>query len=206
MAQAIRVAASSAAAVPGAAVDLDRRARELSADPDRAWAAPEVSPDARRRQPRAPSTDLGADCFADLTMLARRSARAESALADGVGELPTGPRRAHDEALARAERAGVMVSGPLGLCFLRPSSAWTSFPWSSASRRRPGSLWKTCAGRAKSPPAASNCNVRTPKGKTMSHTVNQSSPTTPTPSENRAARATGDWLNAQTLRLISDGG
>ena len=29
-----------------------------------------------------------------------------------------GRRRAHDDAHARAERAGVLVSGPLGLCFL----------------------------------------------------------------------------------------
>ena len=27
-------------------------------------------------------------------------------------------RRAHDDALAAAERAGVAISGPLGLCFL----------------------------------------------------------------------------------------
>ncbi|MBE7192786.1 type II secretion system F family protein [Gordonia polyisoprenivorans] len=119
VAQAIRVAASSAP--PSLARPLTSTAEllELGADPDRAWAAPEVSPDARRRRRRAPSTDLGADCFADLTMLARRSARAGSALADGVGELAEQVRRrAHDEALARAERAGVMVSGPLGLCFL----------------------------------------------------------------------------------------
>ncbi|AFA71821.1 hypothetical protein GPOL_c07530 [Gordonia polyisoprenivorans VH2] len=39
----------------------------------------------------------------------------------------------------------------------------------------------------------------------MSHTVNQSSPDHADPIENpRGLRAAGDWLNAQTLRLISD--
>ena len=59
------------------------------------------------------------DYFEQLSMLARRSARAGSALSAQVGELAAETRRrAHDEALARAERAGVLVSGPLGLCFL----------------------------------------------------------------------------------------
>ncbi|MDG3009371.1 type II secretion system F family protein [Rhodococcus sp. D2-41] len=54
-----------------------------------------------------------------LARLARRSARSGIALADGVEQLAA---RLRDEAQVRAsaaaERAGVAVSGPLGLCFL----------------------------------------------------------------------------------------
>ena len=51
--------------------------------------------------------------------MARRSARAGSSLAAGLAELADETRRqAHDTATAAAERAGVAISGPLGLCFL----------------------------------------------------------------------------------------
>ena len=54
-----------------------------------------------------------------LARLARRSARSGSALADAVTELAAQQRAAvEDSAAAAAERAGVLVSGPLGLCFL----------------------------------------------------------------------------------------
>ncbi|WP_280357629.1 type II secretion system F family protein [Nocardia otitidiscaviarum] len=54
-----------------------------------------------------------------LTRLARRSARSGASLAVAVGELAQ-QRRGEVEAAAaaRAERAGVLISGPLGLCFL----------------------------------------------------------------------------------------
>lgn len=84
---------------------------ELGADPERAWVVDAVTVNSRNRD-----TTMG---FDSLATLARRSARAGSALSRGVAELAEDTRRqAHDDALARAERAGVMVSGPLGLCFL----------------------------------------------------------------------------------------
>lgn len=54
-----------------------------------------------------------------LARLARRSARSGSSLAVAVGELAEQRRGAvEDAAAARAERAGVLIGGPLGLCFL----------------------------------------------------------------------------------------
>ncbi|WP_067469068.1 type II secretion system F family protein [Nocardia amamiensis] len=54
-----------------------------------------------------------------LARMARRSARSGASLAVAVGEL-AGQRRAtvEDAAAAKAERAGVLIGGPLGLCFL----------------------------------------------------------------------------------------
>ncbi|GAA1482565.1 type II secretion system F family protein [Gordonia sinesedis] len=92
---------------------------ELGADPERAWATADREDSPSGRRPRGRDTISAAVSFDSLAMLARRSARAGSALSAGVAELAADTRRqAHDEALARAERAGVMVSGPLGLCFL----------------------------------------------------------------------------------------
>ncbi|MBU8817210.1 type II secretion system F family protein [Mycolicibacterium goodii] len=54
-----------------------------------------------------------------LLRMARRSAASGTALAHGVAELATQSR--HDVAAAAdaaAERAGVLVAGPLGLCYL----------------------------------------------------------------------------------------
>lgn len=54
-----------------------------------------------------------------LARMARRSARSGAALAGAIGDLATQQRAdAEDRAVAAAERAGVLVSGPLGLCFL----------------------------------------------------------------------------------------
>ncbi len=51
--------------------------------------------------------------------LARRSASSGSALADGVAELADQTRLdAGDAARAAAERASVLIAGPLGLCYL----------------------------------------------------------------------------------------
>ena len=51
--------------------------------------------------------------------MARRSARSGASLADAVAELAEAERAsAEDAAAAAAERAGVLISGPLGLCFL----------------------------------------------------------------------------------------
>lgn len=84
---------------------------QLGADPDAAWSALlDDAPDAKAS---------GDDNLEALAALARRSARAGSSLAGGLAELADDVRRrAHDDALAAAERAGVAISGPLGLCFL----------------------------------------------------------------------------------------
>ncbi|MGW5920791.1 type II secretion system F family protein [Nocardia fluminea] len=61
----------------------------------------------------------GADDVESLARMARRSARSGASLAVAVGELATQRREAvEDAAVARAERAGVLIGGPLGLCFL----------------------------------------------------------------------------------------
>ncbi|WP_296395320.1 type II secretion system F family protein [Williamsia sp.] len=83
-----------------------RRASELlglGADPAHAWEVPADAP--------ASSVSLSA--------MARRSARAGSSPVRGLRELAETQRAAaQDNAAAAAERAGVAISGPLGLCFL----------------------------------------------------------------------------------------
>ncbi|GAB18853.1 hypothetical protein GOEFS_067_00090 [Gordonia effusa NBRC 100432] len=75
----------------------------LGADADQAW-----------RTVGAEATEL-----AELAALARRSARAGASMSEGLTELSRQVRdRAGDAAVAAAERAGVKISGPLGLCFL----------------------------------------------------------------------------------------
>lgn len=74
----------------------------LGAEPEAAWAAAAAEP----------STEA-------LARLARRSARSGASLGTGVRELAEDRRAAAtDAAAAAAERAGVLVTGPLGLCFL----------------------------------------------------------------------------------------
>lgn len=76
----------------------------LGADPATAWSA----------------TAAGDDPVAEsLARLARRSSRSGTSLAQAISEL-AGQHRdtVEDNAAARAERAGVLISGPLGLCFL----------------------------------------------------------------------------------------
>jgi pilus assembly protein TadC len=54
-----------------------------------------------------------------LLRLARRSASSGTALAQGVAELADEIRTAAGhQAAASAERASVLIAGPLGLCFL----------------------------------------------------------------------------------------
>ncbi|RIT24699.1 hypothetical protein D2E76_28855, partial [Mycobacteroides abscessus] len=54
-----------------------------------------------------------------LTRLARRSADSGVVMADGIASLAVQCRRdALDSAVATAERAGVLIGAPLGLCFL----------------------------------------------------------------------------------------
>ncbi|MBY6410899.1 type II secretion system F family protein [Rhodococcus sp. BP-252] len=74
----------------------------LGADADAAWAPVEAEPD-----------------IESLARMARRSARSGASLADGIAELADERRaQAEDAAAAATERAGVLISGPLGLCFL----------------------------------------------------------------------------------------
>lgn len=101
------VAHAAAATAPSAPVPLRRllqRAADLlalGADPQTAW------------------TSDGSDDLEVLARLARRSASSGSALAQGVRELAEQLRQdAVHTAEAAAERAGVLIAGPLGLCFL----------------------------------------------------------------------------------------
>ena len=56
---------------------------------------------------------------ARLARAARRSARSGSALAGAITQIAEELRAgARDEAGARAQRAAVLITGPLGLCFL----------------------------------------------------------------------------------------
>ncbi|ERG69401.1 type II secretion system F family protein [Segniliparus rugosus] len=74
----------------------------LGAEPQTAWAEAEELP-----------------ATAALARMAKRSARSGTALADGLVELATTERaEALDRATAGAGRAGVLLAGPLGLCFL----------------------------------------------------------------------------------------
>jgi pilus assembly protein TadC len=102
------VAATARSAPPKLAAVLRRAADllALGADPAVAWTPlPEVGP-----------VDTQIDA---LLRLARRSASSGAALADGVAELADQCRHdAGHAAAAAAERAGVLIAGPLGLCFL----------------------------------------------------------------------------------------
>jgi pilus assembly protein TadC len=104
-------AASTAASAPPKLARVLRRAADLlalGADPAVAWS---ISPDLP-----AGSVDAQTDA---LLRLARRSASSGAALAAGVAELADQSRHdAAHAATAAAERAGVLIAGPLGLCFL----------------------------------------------------------------------------------------
>lgn len=99
-------ASATAASAPPGLSALLRRAADLlalGADPDSAWRL-------------EPSDD---DICAALARLARRSAASGTALAGGVADLAEQSRQeAAHTASAAAERAGVLIAGPLGLCFL----------------------------------------------------------------------------------------
>jgi pilus assembly protein TadC len=101
-------AAATAASAPPQLARVLRRAADLlalGADSAVAWSvSPEQAVDAQ--------TDA-------LLRLARRSASSGAALARGVAELAEQSRHdATHTAAAAAERAGVLIAGPLGLCFL----------------------------------------------------------------------------------------
>jgi len=101
-------AAATARSAPPKLAAVLRRAADLlalGADPAVAWS-------------HSPAGPLDAQIDA-LLRLARRSASSGAALAGGVADLADQCR--HDAAHAAAatgERAGVLIAGPLGLCFL----------------------------------------------------------------------------------------
>ncbi len=110
MAVSIAAAATAASAPPKLARALRRAADllALGADPTVAWS---ISPDTGTS-----TVDMQTDA---LLRLARRSASSGAALAGGVAELADQSRHdAAHTAAAAAERAGVLIAGPLGLCFL----------------------------------------------------------------------------------------
>jgi pilus assembly protein TadC len=99
-------AVATAPSAPPSFAHLLRRAADLlalGADPSTAWSTP------------APADDRAEA----LLRLARRSAASGTMLAQGITELATQFREdAADAARAAAERAGVLIAGPLGLCYL----------------------------------------------------------------------------------------
>ncbi len=104
-------AAATAPSAPALLARVLRRAADLlalGADPAVAWSAP----------PDLPPGSLDSQTDA-LLRLARRSAASGVALAEAVAGLATQCRQdAAHTASAAAERAGVLIAGPLGLCFL----------------------------------------------------------------------------------------
>ncbi|MFI6167615.1 type II secretion system F family protein [Nocardia sp. NPDC051052] len=109
------MAGAARAVAPGAPEPLGaalRRAADLlalGADAATAWERAAVDGAGR----------AGAEEVESLARMARRSARSGASLAVAVGELAEQRRAAiEDAAASRAERAGVLIGGPLGLCFL----------------------------------------------------------------------------------------
>ena len=100
-----RAVRAIAASLPGTVADALTEVADLlalGADPSEAW---------------APA--LGEPATARLARAARRSARSGAAIAEVATTVATDVRAEAAEAVsARAERAGVLVAGPLGLCFL----------------------------------------------------------------------------------------
>ncbi|MFI6367420.1 type II secretion system F family protein [Nocardia sp. NPDC050630] len=109
MASAARAVAPSAPPALGAGLRKAADLLALGADAAAAW--DQVARDGTG-QPGAEEVD-------SLARLARRSARSGASLAAAIGELAEHRRSGvEDAAAARAERAGVLIGGPLGLCFL----------------------------------------------------------------------------------------
>jgi len=105
VAVASRAVAPAAPAMLGAALHRAADLLALGADPPTAW--------------RIGAQATGSADVQALARLAGRSARSGASLADAVGDLATQCRNGvADAAAARAERAGVLIGGPLGLCFL----------------------------------------------------------------------------------------
>lgn len=107
-------ASATAPSAPAALSRLLTRAADLlalGAEPATAWTStPQYT--------GGPSGPMG-NQVEGLLRLARRSASSGTALAQRVAELADQSRHdAADEASAAAERAAVLIAGPLGLCYL----------------------------------------------------------------------------------------
>jgi pilus assembly protein TadC len=104
-------AAATAPSAPSTLARILRRAADLlamGADPAVAWSTP----------PDLPATSVDPQTDA-LLRLARRSSVSGVALAEAVAALAAQCRQdAGHAAAAAAERAAVLIAGPLGLCFL----------------------------------------------------------------------------------------
>lgn len=103
-------AATARHAPPELAAALHRGAEllALGAEPGIAWSSP-----------NDPAVGELAPMTGAVLRLARRSGSSGTALATGLGELAAQCREeAAHSATAAAERAGVLIAGPLGLCFL----------------------------------------------------------------------------------------
>ena len=100
-------AAGVAESAPASMAAMLRRAADLlalGADPARAWTGPGNPADKHMQA---------------FMRMARRSASSGVALAQGIEDLAVQLRGdAADAASARAERASVLIAGPLGLCYL----------------------------------------------------------------------------------------
>lgn len=100
-------AAGVAESAPERMAEILRRAADLmalGADPAQAWASPVEQKDKHMQA---------------LMRMARRSASSGVALAQRIEDLADQVRAdAADAAGARAERASVLIAGPLGLCYL----------------------------------------------------------------------------------------
>lgn len=108
---ALVIAAASAPSPLAERLSRTAELLELGADAEQAW-GPSVGT-------VSGESGLAAETFERMSALSRRSARAGSVVSDGLVELAEQTRRrAHDAATAAAERAGVAISGPLGLSFL----------------------------------------------------------------------------------------
>lgn len=102
LAGAVRAVVPGLPSAAGTALSTVADLVALGADPADAW-APALAEPATARLARA----------------ARRSARSGAAIADVAAAVATETRAESAETvLARAERAAVLVTGPLGLCFL----------------------------------------------------------------------------------------
>jgi pilus assembly protein TadC len=99
---AVRAVAEGVAAPAGPALHRAAELLALGADPTQAW------------QPALECT-----ATARLARAARRSGRSGTALADSLTRLAAEVRAgAREQSEARAQRAGVLIAAPLGLCFL----------------------------------------------------------------------------------------
>ncbi|MGH3722347.1 MAG: type II secretion system F family protein [Pseudonocardiaceae bacterium] len=99
---AVRAVAEGLDAPAGPALRRTAELLTLGADPTQAW------------QPALECT-----ATARLAKAARRSGRSGSALAESLARLAAQVRAgAREQSEARAQRAGVLIAAPLGLCFL----------------------------------------------------------------------------------------